>query len=218
MWVAFSEFLLDREARQLWRRGAEIHLQPRTFRLLEILLDARPKALSKTELMELIWPDVIVEQGNLKTMVSELREALGDTANPRRFIRTVHRYGYAFCGDGENVSNPTVPSHRYELEAGGVRYPIAEGVNEIGRHPTCRVRIDSLEISRHHARIVIRDGTVILSDLGSKNGTWIAGKRLSQERELHDGDRFELGAISLTFRIRQPDEPTRTGSHRPIAL
>ena len=53
--------------------------------------------------------------------------------------------------------------------------PLAEGENIIGRGVDASVWIDAPGISRHHARIVVREGTATLEDLGSKNGTYVAG-------------------------------------------
>lgn len=98
MSLRFADFVFDPEGRQLRRGEEEIRLSPRTFRLLEILIEERPRAVPKLELMNLIWPDAVVEESNLKTTVSELRAALDDADRPR-LIRTVQRYGYAFSGE-----------------------------------------------------------------------------------------------------------------------
>ena len=50
MRTRFSEFVLDTDSRQLFRAGAEVHLQPKTFELLELLVRSRPRAMSKRQI------------------------------------------------------------------------------------------------------------------------------------------------------------------------
>ena len=68
-----------------------------------MLAGARPKALSKKALQERLWPSTFVAEANLSNLVAEIRQALGDNARAPRFIRTVHRFGYAFCGEATTV-------------------------------------------------------------------------------------------------------------------
>ena len=96
MRVSFGEFVLDLDSREL-RRGVEpVRLSPKAFQLLEILVANRPKALSKADLQDRLWPDTFVVEKNLANLVSEIRQALGDSPSAPGFIRTVPRYGYAF--------------------------------------------------------------------------------------------------------------------------
>ena len=92
----FGNFLLDLDTHELVRAGTPVSLSPKAFQLLGILVENRPKALSKTELQDRLWPGTFVVEKNLTNLVSEIREALGDDPVHPRFIRTVHRFGYAF--------------------------------------------------------------------------------------------------------------------------
>jgi DNA-binding winged helix-turn-helix (wHTH) protein len=189
----FDDFVLDTERRQLLRGEEEIHLPPRTFRLLEVLLAERPRAVSKRDLMQRVWPDVAVEESNLKTIVSELRTALGN----RKYIRTVHRHGYAFQAVAPRAER------QYVLCAEGKTFAISEGSQIIGRESNCQVWIDADTVSRHHARITILDRRVTIEDLGSKNGTFVRGTQIADAVDLHDGDRVEIGEYRLIFRVRR---------------
>jgi predicted ATPase/DNA-binding winged helix-turn-helix (wHTH) protein len=92
----FGDFVLDLDGRQLVRAGTPVSLSPKAFQLLGILIECHPRALSKTYLQDRLWPGTFVVEKNLTNLVSEIRDVLGDDpANPR-FIRTVHRFGYAF--------------------------------------------------------------------------------------------------------------------------
>ena len=93
----FGDFTLDLEARELLRAGAPVSLSPKAFQLLGILVESCPRALAKSELQDRLWPGTFVVEKNLTNLVGEIREALSDDAAHPRYIRTVHRFGYAFC-------------------------------------------------------------------------------------------------------------------------
>lgn len=81
----------------------------------------------------------------------------------------------------------------------------------IGRAPDNVVRIDDRRVSRHHARIVAREGALVLVDLGSTNGTWVDGLRVS-ELVLGVGDRIDIGAGAAEIRVDvEPDLGTVGG-------
>jgi non-specific serine/threonine protein kinase len=108
---AFGDFVLDLEARQLVRSGTPAAISPKALQLLGILVESHPRALSKTELQDRLWPGTFVVDKNLTNLVSEIREALGDDpANPR-FIRTVHRFGYAFREPAVTEARDAVTRH-----------------------------------------------------------------------------------------------------------
>jgi DNA-binding winged helix-turn-helix (wHTH) protein len=92
----FGDFVLDLNTHELVRAGTPVSLSPKAFHLLAILVENHPKALSRTELQDRLWPGTFVVEKNLTNLVSEIREALGDDPVHPRFIRTVHRFGYAF--------------------------------------------------------------------------------------------------------------------------
>ena len=70
------------------------------------------------------------------------------------------------------------------------------------------------QVSRRHARIVIRGTEAVLEDLMSTNGTFVNGERLDAPYALRAGDKVELGACTLEFVPAAPPAPTRTGSDR----
>jgi predicted ATPase/DNA-binding winged helix-turn-helix (wHTH) protein len=92
----FGDFELNLDTHELVRAGTPVSLSPKAFQLLDILVENHPKALSKTELQARLWPGTYVVEKNLTNLVSEIRAALDDDPDHPRFIRTVHRYGYAF--------------------------------------------------------------------------------------------------------------------------
>src|SRR4029453_12683657 len=96
MQVSFGDFVLDLDSRELCRGRQPVRLSPKALQLLEILVTNRPRALSKGDLQDRLWPDTFVVEKNLANLVSEVRQALGENPSDARFIRTVSRYGYAF--------------------------------------------------------------------------------------------------------------------------
>jgi DNA-binding winged helix-turn-helix (wHTH) protein len=201
--IGFGEFVYDGEAREV-RRGAEpVELSPKAFQLLALLLEARPRALSKQELHDQLWPQTHVTHTSLPRVVNELRQAIGDDPKDPRYVRTVHSYGYAFKADAEAREEAGSPKAAslvpFSLLWGGRQIPLPEGETVIGRDTDCTVRVDSPKVSRHHARIRVRGSTATLEDLGSKNGTRVGTRDVEGEVPLADGDEIEIGPARLLF-------------------
>jgi WD40 repeat protein/DNA-binding winged helix-turn-helix (wHTH) protein len=95
----FGDFELDQERRQLLRSGEPVPLEPKAYELLNLLLERRPRALSRAQIRDGIWPRTFVSESTLAVVVNGIRQALEDDARQPRFIRTVHGFGYAFCGE-----------------------------------------------------------------------------------------------------------------------
>jgi DNA-binding winged helix-turn-helix (wHTH) protein len=187
------------------RSGDEVHVSPKAFDLLTTLLRERPRALSKVELLERIWPDTFVNETSLANLIAELRSALGDEARQPRYIRTVHRHGYAFCGTAAEDAEASPPqakgSARVQLLHRDREVALTLGTHVLGREPEAAVRIDSSCISRRHARIVVSATGASIEDLGSKNGTFVNGARVCGVQPLSDRDEIDLGPERLVFRV-----------------
>ena len=228
--VRFSEFTFDAEARRLSRRGGDIHLSPKAFELLRLLIEHRPNVLDKAALHAQIWPRTFVVDATLSVLVAELRRALADNARKPRFIRTVHALGYSFCGDAVDLERaipdpPSLarPNSRASARqaASGARcwltwneraIVLVDGEHVIGRDPGCSVWLDASGVSRRHARIdVERGGDVVrLEDLGSKNGTFVDGSPIRGVVEVTDGSVIQMGGVELTVRIWSRGRPKET--------
>ncbi len=90
----FGSFVLDRRCEAVTRNGEPIAIGHRGFGLLTTLLDANGETVSKADLMDAAWPDVIVEESNLTVQIAELRKALGQSPEGTDWIITVPRFGY----------------------------------------------------------------------------------------------------------------------------
>ena len=211
MRVQFGEFALDRTTRQLLRGEEEVHLEPKAFELLDLLLQRRPQAVAKPEIRDRLWPSTFVSESNLTGLVAQVRDALGDDRRQSKYIRTVHGFGYAFSGAaGESVQPRPTPRQAPRVIRGEHIAPLAPGENILGRDEEAAVRIDAPGVSRRHARIVVEETRAVLEDLGSKNGTFLGEQRLDGLRVLEDGDAFRLGRILLVYRSSAPPGSTKT--------
>jgi DNA-binding winged helix-turn-helix (wHTH) protein len=207
--VRFGDCVFDTEARQLRRAGDEVHLSPKGFELLKLLVEARPRALSKRELLDRIWPGVFVSDASLARVVNEVRDGIGDHAKDPRFLRTVHGFGYAF--EAEAIGDAIDASARSCWFVCGDRIiELREGEQTIGRDPNVEIVLDSARVSRRHSRIVVHGARAVVTDLGSKNGTFIRDRRLDAPADLQPGDTVRIGPFQLVFAVAGDPDSTET--------
>jgi len=207
----FDKFLLDTDRRELFRGGEPVHLPPKTFRLLEVLLESRPRAIAKADLLERIWPGTFVAETNLSSLVADLRTALGDDPRKPRFLRTVHGFGYAFCGEAREEAGERPRHWFHRLIWEGREIALQEGDNLLGRDPEAVAWIDHASVSRRHARIAVAGATATIEDLGSKNGTWLRGERVASA-VLATGEEIRIGSVDLLYRVFAAPDSTVTST------
>lgn len=97
---------------------------------------------------------------------------------------------------------------RYVLSAEGREVDLLDGEATLGRSRTSTVRLEHESVSRSHALLTLNHGEAIVKDLNSSNGTYVAGKRISRETRLQNGDRIQLGAAVIDLRILSPNAPS----------
>lgn len=204
----FAEFTIDLEARLLRRGPAQLHLSPKAFDLLSMLIAAWPRAVPRQELYDRLWPETFVVDTNLPVLIREIRQALDDREHA--LIRTVHRHGYAFATEAREgaPSRATTPTP-HVLIHGATELPLFPGRNVVGREAGTEVRIVSPHLSRRHAVITVATENVVIDDLGSKNGTFVEGQRVDAPVALHDGAAIAFGTVEVTYR-RLGDDTTLT--------
>ena len=218
MRVRFGECVIDSETRELLVGGEPVHLTPKAFDLLAILIENRPRALSKAEIHEKLWPSTFVSEGTLTSLLADVRSAIGDDVREKRWIRTVHRFGYAFSGpaeiEGATEKKKPRAAYAYRLYQRSREFALEEGENVLGREPGVNVFLDYKSVSRRHARIVISGEGAQIEDLQSKNGTLVRGARIEAPSRIADGDEIQLGSVPLTFRVFPLSGSTETASRR----
>jgi DNA-binding winged helix-turn-helix (wHTH) protein len=212
--ISFADCVFDLATRQILRTGEEVPLPPKAFDLLALLIAERPRAVSKKEIRDRLWPGTFVTESNLTSLMSELRAALRDDARHPRLVRTVHGHGYAFCGGVERPADqrPRRGGPAFRLCCQDREIALREGENVLGRTDDAAVWVDSATVSRRHARLLVARGKVHLEDLGSRNGTWVRGQRIASAVELSDGDEFRVGRVPVTLRVMRAGSSTRSSS------
>jgi DNA-binding winged helix-turn-helix (wHTH) protein len=207
--LPFADCVLDTDLRELRRAGEVRPLTPKAFHLLEILVERRPAAVTHDALRKALWPDAVAGGTTLARLVAEVREAVGDEASAPRVVRTVQRFGYAFCGsvtDNAESSASELPGPA--LGWGPLLIPLAYGANLIGRAPGALISVASTDVSRRHAQIVVTGEGASLEDLGSRHGTSVAGKPIDGRVNLKDRDEIVVGSVTLIFHASITDERT----------
>jgi len=127
---------------------------------------------------------------------------LCDDARKPRFVRTLHGFGYAFCGTvegGEGAEDLGAADLSPGIVWAGQEIPLPEGEHLIGRGEECLVRSRSARVSRRHARITIQGARAVIEDLGSRNGTTVSGQRVDGPAELRSGDLIVVGPERIVF-------------------
>lgn len=205
----FGQFSID-HAQRLLRCGSQpVHLTPKAFDLLAILVAAAPRVLTKGELHARVWPATIVSDATLTGLVKELRRALDDRDPDAPLVRTVHGVGYAFCAPLDREAPRAARIHGW-LVIGDRRLPVTSGETIVGRDPGADLWIDYDTVSRRHARLTAADEGVSLEDLDSKNGTHVDGRSADGSVVLRDGDRILFGRLIATWRAQSAAAATRS--------
>lgn len=218
--LRFGSCAIDVPRREVRRDDVVVHLTPKAFDLLVLLIGEAPRVVPKSELHQRLWPGTFVSDAALVGLVKEIRRELGDRDPGARIIRTAHRVGYAFCpglergpDEGHFGTEPTrdeAASASHWLMVSGRRIALREGENSIGRDPSSNVCLDSASVSRAHARIVVGQDGVSIEDCRSKNGTSVGDKQVTGATALRDGDRLRFGTVSALYRASGAGMTTET--------
>jgi DNA-binding winged helix-turn-helix (wHTH) protein len=214
--LQFDDLTFDSDTRQLWAGKKEVRLSPKAFELLALLITCRPRAVSKAEIREHLWPGTYVSDSSLPSLVSEIRDVIADHRRKPGLIRTVHGFGYAFQSEREPASQ--VVSHDDSrqgwLIGSTAEVALLPGENVIGREGEGVILVKSSTVSRRHARLSIDGSGAVVEDLGSKNGTYVNDQPISAPTPIVDGDQIRIGSLLFTFRLAQSSTTTETLSSR----
>lgn len=112
----FGPFVLNAGERILLKGSSPVPLAPKAFEMLVVLIQNSGRLISKDELIKAVWPDTVVEEGNLSLNISLIRKALGDSAAEPQYVETVPKWGYRFvapvhrrAGDGSESVQEEAP-------------------------------------------------------------------------------------------------------------
>lgn len=210
MRLRFGDVTFDGDGRRLLRAGEPLHLTPKAFSLLGLLLEKRPAAVSRSEIQDALWQGVFVTEGNIDSLVKEIRRALGDARSEAPLVRTVHGYGYAFDG-AVHQERHGLAEARHFVVWGVQTFPLGPGANVLGRARDADVWLGHDSVSRAHARVTVEGDRAEIVDAGSRNGTFLRGARVTAPELLEDGDEIVLGVVRVAYRFfgANPSTPTR---------
>ena len=210
MIARFGSWTFDGDRRLITHEvTGSVHLTPKAFDLLAILIDESPRVVRKEELHRRLWPSAFVSDATLVGLVKEVRRALGDVGRSSLVITTSHGVGYALaCPVDRKRSRFDDAGYWVIVGARRIRLGGREAV--IGRDAASDVILDAAGVSRRHARIVIEAGVAYLEDLGSKNGTRLREMICTGRVALHDGDRIDVGPVPIVFRASESGISTET--------
>ncbi|MEN3331689.1 MAG: eukaryotic-like serine/threonine-protein kinase [Blastocatellia bacterium] len=104
----FGPYRVDTTDRLLLKEGKVVPLPPKVFDILLAFVERSGRVLDKDELMQEVWPDTFVEEGNLARNVSTLRRALGEGEGGHPYIETIPRRGYRFVAKVKELSDGTL--------------------------------------------------------------------------------------------------------------
>ena len=214
--LQFDDLTFDSETRQLWTGKREVRLSPKAFDLLALLIANRPRAVSKAEIRDHLWPGTHVSESSLPSLVSEIRDVIADHRRKPGLIRTVHGFGYAFQSEREPAPQPVAQddSRQGWLIGSTAEVALLPGENIIGREGEGVILVKSSTVSRRHARITLDAAGGVVEDLGSKNGTYVNDQRVERSTPVADGDQIRIGSLLFTFRLSQSSTTTETLSSR----
>ena len=215
MRLRFDDLTFDSDTRQLWTGKGEVRLSPKAFDLLALLIANRPRAVSKAEIRDHLWPGTYVSESSLPSLVSEIRDVIADHRRQPGLIRTVHGFGYAFQSEREPAPPPLPDDSRQVWLIGSTaEVALIPGENIVGREGDGVTLVKSSTVSRRHARIMLDATGGMVEDLGSKNGTYVNDRRIEAATRIADGDQIRIGSLLFTFRLSQSSTTTETLSSK----
>jgi len=215
MRVTFDQFVFDTECRQLSRDGEPLHLQPKAFQLLQYLIEAAPAAISHAHLYDLLWGETHVVEANLRNLVADIRAALGDGRKDARYIRTVHGFGYRFVAETKIDAHPYRTAYLLEGPAG--RFSLNQGPNLVGRDPSAEVHLESPDVARVQAAIIVCGDEIMIETQSGHHETFVGSQPVGAPVPLRIGDVVRFGPVSLTLRMRA-DTGRRKEDQRRVEL
>lgn len=234
-----EDWTVEAECNRLLRGAEVVHLEPKAMDLLLCLVDHAGQVVPRRALVDRVWATEFITDSTLTHTVADLRRALGDNPRSPSFIETIPKRGYRLVAEvriseaapERSAGAPSVVGHRplavvagdrvvlggiaagnggdHYLICGRREIPLAPPFVVFGRTSDVEIQVLAPEVSRRHARIDLADGSAIIDDLGSKNGTTVNDRLIEGPRRLISGDVIGLGPASLIY-CHASNDPTRT--------
>src|SRR6267142_4341879 len=188
----FGQFMLDSDRRTLSRANSPVSLTPKAFDVLLFLAQNPNRLVTKEELLQAVWGNTFVEEGNLTQYISHLRKALDDNSEDTRLIVTIARKGYQFTARVIVAEAADIARHARlqaaanetsKTDARPVEFPTEEKVT---KSPPARLRLRRwfgaaallavvaaafwlYSSYRHRVTLSVTD-TIVLADVDNRTG------------------------------------------------
>lgn len=133
MQYTFGVYTLNTQQYELYRAGERLPLRPKAFQVLVYLLAHRERVVSKTELLEHVWPEAYVGDAALSSCLKTIRRFLEDDGQRQCMIRTVRGHGYRFIAPVDVVDRPAGPSERPLLSDTSPPPTCSHTISPVGR-------------------------------------------------------------------------------------
>jgi len=209
-----GEWLVEPSLNRISRGDQVIRFEPKVMDLLDCLAGRAGELITKQDLIDSVWRTEHVAYTTLTHAIAELRKGLGDEARNPRYIETISKRGYRIVAPVEQLdadaSDFGPPPRTPVLEIGARTVYLRAGENVIGRAREAEVFVDSRQVSRRHARIVVDGDRAAIEDLGSKNGTQVGGRLVCDTHELCNGDEIQVGTEVLVFWVLDEELATES--------
>jgi hypothetical protein len=215
MRLRFGDCVFDADARQVIRAERPVAVSPKAFELLGLLISSRPNAISKAQIQDRLGPTFTFPPRTFRTSSA--------SCAPLSATRLGSQASSAPCpASATPFAHPPEPKEprgeqvRGQLDA---VYTLVWGTREIALDPgttssvggrEALIWIDDASVSRRHARISIGPSGATIEDLGSKNGTYVGGRKLHKPSPLVHRDVVTIGPATLTLRVLRHSGSTRT--------
>ena len=221
----FGPYRLDAALSRLSREGAPITVTPKAFDLLLLLARNQHRVISKTEVMETLWPNTFVDEGNLTQQIYTLRKALGDRPDGQPYIETVPRRGYRLAADVRDAAAEHSLEKQTIVAASSSRATVVrEGERKRATILHCGIANAGLiaeqlgSIEMHH---VIEQTRAIAQDEVERYGGVVTQVlpdglvAIFGAREVHEDDarRAVLAALGIAGRLVPPVPPSAEDEH-----
>jgi TolB-like protein/Tfp pilus assembly protein PilF len=176
----FGAYRLEAQSRMLFRGGDHVALPPKVAELLVALVQAEGRVLPREELLQLLWPDTVVEEGSLTSHISLLRKALGEGPNGQDFIETLPKRGYRFVASVKRAATQAPDSRGdramlvvlpFENLTAGERYDyFSEGLTEEMITELARLSPERLGVIARTSAMQFKSTTKTIAQIGSDLG------------------------------------------------
>jgi DNA-binding winged helix-turn-helix (wHTH) protein len=189
----FGQFVLDPRRRTLSCANSPISLTPRAFDVLLFLLQNPNRLVTKEELLQAVWGDSFVEEGNLTQYISHLRKALGENSEDARLIVTIARKGYQFTARVSAVAPAADIANHAALQPAATKSSKTDALPvefptsaQVPKSPPPRLRLRKwfatvalstviavsfwLYLSYHHRLMLSATDTIVLADVKNETG------------------------------------------------